>query len=267
MAEAKKTSSKVSKTQSESKLNSKLATIYSEVGALKKKKGKQYDFVSSDIVLHELRGLIIKQNLLLIPNVKDTKARVLRKGTGRDEQLIMFTELFMTYTWKDVESGDSLTVDWYGQGVEYTGEKGVGKALTYAEKYFLLKFFNIPTDSDDPDANQRAPRSSSSSSSDKTDDGLNRKKGTVSEKQLNLVHKLIDEKKVEKEKLKKHLNEKGWGIESFSDMSMSQASSLIDSLMKRATPKDDLPSVDADTGEEINDDEMVDDGKTVEDEY
>ena len=35
------------------------------------------------------------------------------------------------------------------------GEKGVGKALTYAEKYFMLKFFNIPTDKDDPDSFQK----------------------------------------------------------------------------------------------------------------
>ena len=42
-------------------------------------------------------------------------------------------------------------MSFYGQGVDISGEKGVGKALTYAEKYFLLKFFNIPTDEADPD--------------------------------------------------------------------------------------------------------------------
>ena len=40
---------------------------------------------------------------------------------------------------------------WYGQGLKDT-EQGIGNALTYAERYFLLKFFKIPTDSDDPDA-------------------------------------------------------------------------------------------------------------------
>lgn len=33
--------------------------------------------------------------------------------------------------------------------------EGIGKALTYAEKYFLLKQFNIPTDNDDPDSFQQ----------------------------------------------------------------------------------------------------------------
>ena len=32
--------------------------------------------------------------------------------------------------------------------VDIAGEKGVGKALTYGKKYFLLKFFNIATDKD-----------------------------------------------------------------------------------------------------------------------
>ncbi|MNP04955.1 ERF superfamily protein [compost metagenome] len=44
---------------------------------------------------------------------------------------------------------------WYSQGVDIAGEKGVGKALTYGEKYFILKFFNIPTDKDDPDTFQK----------------------------------------------------------------------------------------------------------------
>lgn len=42
----------------------------------------------------------------------------------------------------------------YAQGIDTEGEKGVGKALTYAEKYFLLKQFNIATDTDDPDSFQ-----------------------------------------------------------------------------------------------------------------
>jgi hypothetical protein len=56
--------------------------------------------------------------------------------------------------WVDTESGESYTIPWYGQGVDLAGEKGVGKALTYAEKYFILKQFNIPTDKDDPDSFQ-----------------------------------------------------------------------------------------------------------------
>jgi len=34
-------------------------------------------------------------------------------------------------------------------------EKGLGSALTYAERYFLLKFFHINTDEDDIDNDAR----------------------------------------------------------------------------------------------------------------
>lgn len=58
----------------------------------------------------------------------------------------------MTFRWVNAENPeDYLEVPWYGQGVD-DGEKGVGKALTYAEKYFVLKFFHIATDKDDPDS-------------------------------------------------------------------------------------------------------------------
>ena len=61
----------------------------------------------------------------------------------------------MEMEWVDTESGETLSVPWYAQGVDLAGEKGVGKALTYAEKYFLLKFFHVPTKKDDPDSDGR----------------------------------------------------------------------------------------------------------------
>jgi len=61
----------------------------------------------------------------------------------------------MTMTWVNIDLPEEVVkVNWYAQGVDLAGEKGVGKALTYGEKYFMLKFFNIPTDKDDPDAFQ-----------------------------------------------------------------------------------------------------------------
>jgi hypothetical protein len=58
-------------------------------------------------------------------------------------------------TWVNAENPEeTIECPWYGQGVDIAGEKGVGKALTYAEKYFILKQFNIATDKDDPDAFQ-----------------------------------------------------------------------------------------------------------------
>lgn len=123
--------------------------------------GAQYSYTGSSRVLAAVRDKLDELGLLLIPSVvghnllestvefKDAKGDVSKRTTT------YFTELEMTMTWVNAEKPDETIVSgWYGQGVDIAGEKGVGKALTYAEKYFMLKFFNIPTDKDDPDAFQ-----------------------------------------------------------------------------------------------------------------
>ena len=115
--------------------------------------GKQaYKAVSSVQVVEQIRPMMDEHKLLLIPNVVD--ARVIEgktsSGTSR-----YFTEMFFNMVWHDVESGEELAVPSYAQGVDLAGEKGVGKAHTYNEKYFLMKFFHIPTPADDPDQDNR----------------------------------------------------------------------------------------------------------------
>lgn len=139
------------------KLSQKLLEVRKTVPYLQKKtQGHQYKFVGSSDVLGALREELDKQGLLLYPNVKDSKIQVSsvenkdRYGNLKVTQTI-FTELFIDFEWEDSETGATKVVPFYAQGIDTQGEKGVGKALTYAEKYFLLKQFNIPTDQDDPD--------------------------------------------------------------------------------------------------------------------
>jgi hypothetical protein len=92
-----------------------------------------------------------EMGLLLIPAVNKytTISHTTQKG-GHE----FFTTLEMTFLWVNAEKPEEQIIcPWVGQGLD-SGEKGIGKALTYAEKYFLLKFFNIATDKDDPDAFQ-----------------------------------------------------------------------------------------------------------------
>ncbi|MGY2126768.1 ERF family protein, partial [Nocardia gipuzkoensis] len=46
----------------------------------------------------------------------------------------------------------------YAVGQQDDVSKAHGTALTYTERYFLMKFFNIPTDEDDADAKQKQER-------------------------------------------------------------------------------------------------------------
>lgn len=139
----------------------KLLEVRKSVPYLQKtSSGHQYNFVGSSAVLAAVRDKLDEQGLLLFPNViKRELSQSAVENTDKYGNLkrttTYFTELFIEYTWVDVETGESVTVPFYAQGIDIGGEKSVGKALTYSEKYFLLKSFNIPTDADDPDSFQQ----------------------------------------------------------------------------------------------------------------
>lgn len=56
----------------------------------------------------------------------------------------------MKFTWVDCETGDKVE-NLFGANGQNDWEKGLGSALTYGERYFLLKYFHIATDEDDID--------------------------------------------------------------------------------------------------------------------
>lgn len=128
----------------------------------------KYDFASDENVLERFRPMMDEYGLLLIPIIERAE---LHEGTTKSGTTRFMTEIWPIWTWHDVESGEELRLPWYGQGVDLAGEKGVGKALTYSEKYFLLKFFHVPTKKDDPDGDGR------------TGSGEKKQKGTAAAKE------------------------------------------------------------------------------------
>ena len=141
----------------------KLIEVRKAVPYLQKEdKGAQYAYVGSSKVLSNVRSKMDELGLLLVPAVIGTKVSesvveyIEKDKYGKEKPkktTTYFTELTLEMTWINAENPEEqIKVPWYGQGVDIAGEKGVGKALTYAEKYFLLKQFNIATDKDDPDS-------------------------------------------------------------------------------------------------------------------
>jgi len=139
----------------------KLIEVRKAVPYLKKENsGYQFNYVSSSQVLGNLKQRMDELGVLLMPKVTGKKVTIdvyeKTDAKGNTKRTVdYFTELDMTFTWVNAENpSEIIECPWYGQGIDTSGEKGVGKALTYAEKYFMLKFFNIPTDKDDPDSFQ-----------------------------------------------------------------------------------------------------------------
>ncbi|EMG1574752.1 ERF family protein [Enterococcus faecalis] len=152
-----------------SKLNvyQKLAYVRQKAPYIQKsKRGQQYSYVGSSDVLSALNTVINQVGLILKPEivahqVRESQDEVwkvdkVKKEPVAKKRTTYFTELELMLTWINIHNPSEIVAcSWYSQGVDIEGEKGVGKALTYAEKYFLLKFFNIATDDDDPDKYQK----------------------------------------------------------------------------------------------------------------
>lgn len=122
----------------------KLLTIQQKINGLgKDSKGYNYQYVSGSKVLGAIKPLMNEQGLLLKQEVVD----VISLPAG--EKDVLFT-VNMRFTWVDVETGETDVNTFAAAGCNGK-DKGIGSALTYAERYFLLKYFHIATDEDDVD--------------------------------------------------------------------------------------------------------------------
>jgi len=129
----------------------KLHEIQKAVSGLKKDtKAFGYDYVSGTKILSIIKplmddkGLLLKQEVISIDN--DRQDYQAKKGAKTE----ILTKVMMRFTWVDIETGDT-DINSFGANGQNGFDKGVGSALTYAERYFLLKYFHIATDEDDID--------------------------------------------------------------------------------------------------------------------
>lgn len=138
----------------------KLHIIQSKIIGLKKdKKSFSYEYVTGTKVLEFIKPLMNELGLLLkqeITSIENTRMDYQVKNGGKTEVL---SKVMMKFTWIDVITGE-IDENLFGANGQNDFEKGLGSALTYAERYFLLKYFHISTDEDDidnPDRRTSAP--------------------------------------------------------------------------------------------------------------
>lgn len=145
----------------------KLLAIQKEVNGLKKdKKAFGFDYVTGGKLLSFIKplmndnGLLLKQEITSIENVRQdynvsAKKWVNKEGVNTSIEYErpkneVLSKVMMKFTWIDSETGEK-DENLFGANGQNGWDKGVGSALTYAERYFILKYFHISTDEDDID--------------------------------------------------------------------------------------------------------------------
>lgn len=115
----------------------------------------QYRFVSHDQVVSKVQKMLVKYRVTTVPTVQE----IVQDGNRT------MVKLNVTFVNADCPN-DNFTVQFPGYGIDGggvnkdgrpipVGDKGPGKAVSYAYKYALLKQFNLET-GDDPDFDAQA---------------------------------------------------------------------------------------------------------------
>lgn len=142
----------------------KLAKIRKQVEVIQRnKKGYGYTYVSEDEILAKISGFMDKYALSLIPSVvhnssivspySTKKTKSTNKGEIYEENVNeVLVSADMVFTWVNNENPEErVDVPWILVGHQSDGSQSFGSGLSYAMRYFLLKFFNIATPDDDAD--------------------------------------------------------------------------------------------------------------------
>src|SRR5690625_566482 len=179
-------------------LHQKLVEIRKEIDVFSKDtKGFNYSYVSGSQVLGKIQAKMNELGVILYPEMKELEHSTYdyQQYNKKTQQMEDRTDFVisgnMKYVWQNAENPEEkIEIDWNIYGQQDDISKAYGSALTYSERYFLLKFFNAPTDDDDPDKRQGASKSRGSNK--------------ASSKQLDFIDNLLN-RKVTDQHTKEHL--------------------------------------------------------------
>lgn len=143
----------------------KLAKIRKHVEVMKRNtSGYGFKYTNEESILAKITVFMEKYDLSLVPGIVQgttvvepysyKKTKTTAKGVIYEENVndvLVYADT--TWTWVNNESPDErVVVPWSMVGQQSDASQSFGSGLTYSSRYFLLKYFNISTSNDDPDA-------------------------------------------------------------------------------------------------------------------
>lgn len=197
-------------------IHEKIAAITNELGLIIKdleiKEGEEsYKAVRERAVLDAVKPLENKYRVSSYPIARKVVDKdILVRNDNR--QVTIFMRIETTYRFTNIDNAkeyvDTIT---YGDGVDI-GDKAPGRAMTYADKYALMKVYKISTGDDlDEKPNPK--------------DGYKKSgKGAVTKNQLDILYKLSDANK--SKALEKY------NVSKLEELTINQAEEIIKMLKK-----------------------------------
>ena len=202
----------------------KMSFITEEMGVVEKNlevqvtKSKSYQAVSERDILDAVKPLEKKYRVYSYPiNRKIIENDILTKEVEYNGVVTKTNTLYMrleiTYRFINIDNTEEfIDITTYGDGLD-TGDKAPGKAMTYGDKYALMKAYKIST-GDDPDK-EASP-----------ENGYKKDEVKASPKQIEMLNKYYIG-----ENLTKLLETNN--IEKLEDLTLKKASELISAIMKK----------------------------------
>ncbi|WMJ81942.1 ERF family protein [Clostridium sp. MB40-C1] len=119
-----------------------------------------YKYVSGSQAIAKIREKMDSLQVLLVPKmeeiINDTFTYTNSKGKEVTDHIVKGN---MAYIWINADNPEEqLEVPWKLYGAQDDISKAYGSGLTYSERYFILKFFQAPTDELDPDKKDTSNR-------------------------------------------------------------------------------------------------------------
>lgn len=135
----------------------KMSAITNELGVVGKNlnvdmgKGKSYKAVQEFDVLNAVKPIEEKYRVYSYPKERKViDSEILEKETNYGKTKNMYLRIETIYEFVNIDKPEEkITMTSYADGID-SGDKATGKAMTYSDKYSLLKAYKIAT-GDDPD--------------------------------------------------------------------------------------------------------------------
>ncbi len=197
-------------------------------GFAKDKKSFGYEYVSGNQILNKIKDKMNEVGLILQPSTLAGEHQLFCYTNAKGQEKIdiqVWGE--MAYTWINAdEPTEREVITWAYYGQQDDISKAFGSALTYSERYFLLKYFGLPTDDDDPDAKDTGGKKPTPP-----------KKGTLSDAQVKRLYAIATKAGITKEKVSEQIKKK-FNKDSVSNLTKTEYDAVCNGYENKAKRKE-----------------------------